>query len=222
MREFSDIGCFFDFDGVLVDSVGIKTTAFRKLFESFGEETLAKVLEHHRLNGGISRIDKIQYSHTHFVGSPLSEAELQAWGRRYSQQVVEQVIDAPWIAGAEDFLVRMQGRCPIFVISGTPEDELKKVIQARNMEGYFTEILGSPIRKPAHIRNLLNTYQLVPENCVFIGDALTDYDAARETGLHFLGIQGDVELPEEALVLPDCTGLQSAIEKIFFRAGISF
>lgn len=215
MRDFSNIGCFFDFDGVLVDSVGIKTTAFRQLFEHFGEEILAKVLEHHRLNGGISRIDKIQYSHTHFVGRPLSDTELNQWGKRYSGEVVSQVIEAPWIKGAEDFIVQMQGRCPIFVISGTPEDELRQVIDVRNMAGYFTEILGSPTRKPVHIRNLLRTYQLAPENCVFIGDALTDYDAAKETGLHFIGIQGDVELPDDAAMLPDCTGLQSAIERIF-------
>ncbi len=214
MDDFSDSACFFDFDGVLVDSVGIKTTAFRQLFESFGEETLAKVLEHHRLNGGISRIDKIQYSHTHFVGTPLSAGELQQWGQRYSREVVSQVIDAPWIAGAEDFLVRMRGRCPIFVISGTPEDELKQVIDARKMAGYFTEILGSPTKKPVHIRNLLKAYHLAPENCVFIGDALTDYYAAKQTGLHFLGIQGDVALPGDAVMLPDCTGLQDAIEEL--------
>lgn len=217
MRDYSDIGWFFDFDGVLVDSVGIKTAAFRQLFEHFGEDVLAKVLEHHRLNGGISRIDKIQYSHTHFVGTPLSDAELQEWGRRYSQRVVDQVVDAPWIAGAEEFLVRMQGRCPIFVISGTPEDELKRVISARHMEGYFTEILGSPIRKPAHIRHLLKAYRLEPESCVFIGDALTDYHAAKETGLHFVGIQGDVELPADAVMLPDCTGLLEAVEELLSK-----
>jgi hypothetical protein len=50
---------------------------------------------------------------------------------------------------------------------------------------------------------------------VFVADALTDYHAARETGLHFLGIQGDVELPEDALILPDCTGLQRAVADIF-------
>jgi HAD superfamily hydrolase (TIGR01549 family) len=211
MHDVSHIGCFFDFDGVLSDSVGVKTDAFRTLFKHYGEAVLAEVLEHHRLNGGISRIDKIQYAHTHFVGSPLSEEELEDWGRRYSKLVVEQVINAPWIDGAEEFLIRMQGRCPLFVISGTPEDELKQVMAARNMSAYFTEILGSPIRKPVHINHLLQAYHLNPASCVFIGDALTDYHAARETGLHFVGIQGDVELPEDAVLLPDCTALWETI-----------
>ncbi|MEJ2133879.1 MAG: HAD-IA family hydrolase [Desulfofustis sp.] len=220
MIDSSPISCFFDFDGVVVDSVGVKTEAFRVLFEPYGSAILHQVLEHHRLNGGISRIDKIQYSHTHFVGAPLDEHELKQWGRRYSELVVDRVIAAPWIKGAENILEDMQGRCRIFLISGTPEDELKQVIAARKMEHYFDEILGSPIKKPAHIRRLLSAYRLQPASCVYIGDALTDYHAARETGLHFLGIQGDVELPEDAVVLPDCTGLKKALTGIFPDSGL--
>ena len=215
MSDCHSVSCFFDFDGVVVDSVGVKTEAFRLMFEPYGSEILAQVLEHHRLNGGISRIDKIRHSHAHFVGVPLSEDELASWGRRYSELVVDRVIAAPWIRGADKFLEEMQGSCRIFLISGTPEDELKQVVAARNMTHFFDEILGSPIKKPAHIRALLSTYRLQPECCVFIGDALTDYYAARETGLHFLGIQGDVELPDDARMLPDCTGLKRALADLF-------
>ena len=215
MNESEKLSWFFDFDGVVVDSVGVKTEAFRILFEPYGSEILSQVLEHHRLNGGISRIDKIQYSHTHFVGTPLSDIELANWGKKYSELVVDRVIEAPWIRGAQEFLVEMQGRCRIFLISGTPEDELKRVVKARGITHYFDKILGSPIRKPAHIRTLLADYHLEPHLCVYVGDALTDYHAARETGLHFLGIQGDVELPDDARILPDCDGLQRAAADIF-------
>ena len=214
MNESEKLSWFFDFDGVVVDSVGVKTEAFRILFEPYGKEILSQVLEHHRLNGGISRIDKIQHSHTHFVGTPLSDIELANWGRKYSELVVDRVIQAPWIRGAQEFLEEMQERCRIFLISGTPEDELKRVVKARGITHYFDKVLGSPIRKPAHIRTLLSDYQLKPHSCVYVGDALTDYHAARETGLHFLGIQGDVELPEDARMLPDCSGLKRAASEI--------
>ena len=83
------------------------------------------------------------------------------------------------------------------------------------MSHYFNEILGSPIKKTDHIRALLAAYQLEPASCLFIGDALTDYHAARKTGLHFLGVQGDVELPDDARMLPDCRGLKQAMSEIF-------
>lgn len=202
---------FFDFDGVLVDSVGVKTDAFAALFEPYGHEILARVLEHHRLHGGISRVDKIQYSHTHFVGAALSEVELANWSQDYSRLVLERVIKADWIAGAREFLEEVYEQSLVFVISGTPEDELVQVIRVRQIDHYFSEILGSPTRKPEHVRNLVAKYGLDPAACVFIGDALTDYDAARETGLQFIGIQGDVSFPDGALVLPDCTGLKAAL-----------
>lgn len=82
------------------------------------------------------------------------------------------------------------------------------------MSRYFREILGSPIKKPEHVKTLLARYRLLPERCVFIGDALTDYNAAKSTGLHFVGIYSEVDFPDGTCVLPDCTGLQEAIGKI--------
>ncbi len=46
MNEIKAI--FFDFDGVLADSVEIKTLAFAKLFEQYGKEVVNIVVEHHR------------------------------------------------------------------------------------------------------------------------------------------------------------------------------
>ena len=51
----------FDFDGVLVESVDIKTKAFAKLFENEGPEIVNKVVEYHLANGGVSRFKKFDY-----------------------------------------------------------------------------------------------------------------------------------------------------------------
>ncbi len=206
---------FFDFDGVLVDSNSTKTDAFRTLFADYDQETVAQILAYHNRHGGISRVEKIQYAHRQIIKQPLTDTELARWATTYSDLVVNTVVGVPWIDGAKKFLDNIQGSLPIFVVSGTPEDELIYIINRRNMSGYFQEILGSPIKKPEHIRNLLVSYKLVPEHCIFIGDALTDYNAARETGLHFVGIQGEVVFPEGTPVLPDCLGLQGAIAEHF-------
>jgi len=202
---------FFDFDGVILDSVAIKTTPFVELFKPYGDQVLSQLLEYHRLHGGISRIDKIKFAHEHFIGTPLTENELAAWGQRYSQLLADTVVGADWIPGAREFLEEVRGEVPVFVISGTPEPELLRLIKKRNMSDYFTEMRGSPTRKPEHIRDLIARYELNPDHCVFIGDAMTDYHAARETGLLFVGIQGDIEFPEGTVVLPDCRRLKETI-----------
>ena len=43
---------FWDFDGVIKDSVPVKTEAFRKIFLPFGANVAKKVVGHHLENGG--------------------------------------------------------------------------------------------------------------------------------------------------------------------------
>jgi len=43
----------FDFDGVLADSVEVKTEAFALLYKPYGQKVVEKVVSHHRDNGGI-------------------------------------------------------------------------------------------------------------------------------------------------------------------------
>jgi len=212
---------FFDFDGVLIDSVPTKTEAFRTLFKDYPEEIIEKVLSHHKQHGGISRVEKIANAHANFIGVPLDEDQLQQWASRYSELVLEKVIIEKWIAGAEEFLLSIRDTgLKVFVISGTPEVELKHILQQRGISHHFNECLGSPIRKPEHITMLLDKYNLEPIECVFIGDAYTDSDAAKETGLHFIGIQGEVEFVGGTIVLDDCCNLQAAIDSLFATQNI--
>ncbi len=207
---------FFDFDGVLVDSVPIKTQGYISLFKDYDDEIVEQVIRHHKINGGISRVEKIRHAHEAIIGKPLSPQEIKAWAGQYAGLVARKVIEAPWIPGAKDFLDSCPDHIKVFVISGTPEPELKQIIEKRNMARYFDEILGSPKPKPDHIRMLLEKYRLEPERGVFIGDALTDFLAAKETGLNFLGIQGEVDFPEGTRVLSDCRPLWVTLEQISF------
>lgn len=202
---------FFDFDGVLVDSNQIKVTAFYELFRDFDTDVADKLVHYHKQHGGISRVVKIQYAFEKILGIHLPQEKLNTMAKAYSELVIEKVIHANWIPGAEQTLQNIQEKLPVFVISGTPQDELRLVITRRKIGHYFNEILGSPIMKPEHIANLCKQYTLQPEQCVFVGDAFTDYDAARRFDMPFIGIQGDFTFAEGVTVLPDCKGLLQAI-----------
>lgn len=204
---------FFDFDGVILDSAPVKTLGFISLFEGYDTTIVDKVVQYHKEHGGISRVEKIKYAHDTIIGKPLTDDDLHLWANNFSTLVLDKMMTVPWIMGAKSFLENQGNNLLIFVISGTPEEELKQIIEKRGMSPYFNEILGSPVKKASHIKMLLNKYKLTPSQCVFIGDALTDYHAAQQTGLHFIGIQGEVQFPDGARVLPDCQALASAILK---------
>ena len=72
---------FFDFDGVLADTVEVKTRAFAHIFEPFGAAVRDKVIEHHRNNSGVPRADKFRYYFEHFLkkteAAGLTSGEIQ-------------------------------------------------------------------------------------------------------------------------------------------------
>lgn len=205
---------FFDFDGVILDSTHIKTEAFRKMYQPWGEEIVSKVIDHHHSKGGISRVEKIAHYHTEFLKQPLSEKEHQALCCQFSESVKDLVVQCEWIPGARDFLEKYHEILPLYVVSGTPEDELNEIIQRRHMAHYFKEICGSPVRKTVHVERIVKRENYTRQRCFFIGDALTDMDAARKTYLHFIGIQGAVDFPEGVKVLQNCELLEDALRQI--------
>ncbi|HSO42953.1 MAG TPA: HAD hydrolase-like protein [Rhodospirillales bacterium] len=201
---------FFDFDGVLAESLDIKIRAFIALYEEYGPEILERVLAHHRAQGGVSRIQKIRYCHREMLGIQLQPEELMALGRRFSSLVVDAVVDSVWVEGARELLDGLVGRLPLFVVSGTPEPELHDIVSRRGMDDYFVSVRGSPPDKITVIRELLDAHDLPAERVLFVGDAMTDHDAAQATGLRFIGRVAPGEenpFPAATAIVPDLTAL---------------
>ena len=79
----------FDFDGVILDSVNVKTKAFELLYEEYGPEIQKKVVKYHLDNGGISRFEKFKFYHKNFLNKEISENELLLLGSKFSSLVFE-------------------------------------------------------------------------------------------------------------------------------------
>lgn len=186
---------FFDFDGVLADSVEVKTRAFARLFEPYGLDIVSKVVDHHRKNGGMTRVDKFRHYYQEFLGKPLDKAELQRLCNDFSRLVVDEVVTALEIPGAEEFLKKWYKWVQCFVISATPDEEIKEIVKRRGMDIYFHEILGSSCSKSDNVNYLLNKYGFAFRQCLFFGDAESDYRAAAASGVDFIGILPDSNAP---------------------------
>ena len=82
----------FDFDGVIKDSVDIKTDAFRELYKQYGDDIVKKVIEHHHKNGGVSRFKKIEYYHKEYLRLPLKGNQIDEIASKFSNIVLNKVI----------------------------------------------------------------------------------------------------------------------------------
>ena len=163
---------------------------------------------------GISRVEKIREAHLKFLGIDLSDDELRAITGRYSSLVVEAVVECDWVPGAKAFLDAHVGRTPMFVVSGTPQDEMRRIAERRGMSDYFVAVRGSPPRKPPIFRELLDRHGLSAERTLYVGDAIFDYHSAQEVGLPFVGRISHGEqspFPEGTRTVYDLTELPDLI-----------
>jgi phosphoglycolate phosphatase-like HAD superfamily hydrolase len=203
----------FDFDGVILDSVDIKTKAFARLFEEQGPEVVRQVVAHHLAHGGVSRFRKFQHIYENILHLPMPEGESERLGERFSDLVFDEVVKAAWIPGAPEFLEKYHASHRCFIASGTPQDELRQIVGLRDLERYFLGIFGSPTTKEEITRGILQREGLQTGDVLFVGDALTDYNAAKACGVNFVGITsgGSDPFPAGTRVLPDLRDLAGAI-----------
>lgn len=177
----------FDFDGVIVDSVNIKTLAFIRLFERYGNDLVAKIVKHHKSHGGVSRFDKIRHYHKAYLKKDISERQVGILANRFSGIVLGQVVRAPFIKGVLDFMNTLKEK-NLFLISATPEDEIKLIVRKRGLHKYFTDILGSPRTKKENLKALIAKYGLNYRECVYFGDSQEDKLAAADFKIRFVPI----------------------------------
>jgi phosphoglycolate phosphatase-like HAD superfamily hydrolase len=176
---------FFDFDGVILESANVKTEAFVELFKKY-PHIQGSVKQHHLQNQGVSRYKKFEWIYENLLHQPLSELESQELGKQFSNLAFDKVVQSPFVPGALELLQSIHHRSLCFIASGTPEEELKQIVSKRNLAFYFEDVCGIPRSKTQIVLEIIQKYKLNPLDCWFIGDATTDYEAAKETKLNFI------------------------------------
>ena len=204
----------FDFDGVLVESVDVKTQAFGVLYAEYGDRIVEQVKAYHLLHGGVSRFEKFRYYHEVLLGKDLTQEEETGLGDRFSQYVEDAVVTAKYVAGAYEFLENNYQSIPLFVASGTPDQELKRIIERRNMQHYFVSVHGSPAKKGDIIQSIITNHQFNCDRTLMVGDAIADYEGAIIAGVKFIGrvlrYPETAPFPAKIAILPDLTCLSSS------------
>lgn len=176
----------FDFDGVILDSLEVKTQAFYDMYLPYGVEVAEKVAAHHLAYGGVSRFEKFKIYHRDFLGQEIDEQKVSELADEFSRRVFEGVVNSPEVTGIREFLENYYQRYKMWVITGTPTVEIREIVKAVSMDRFFVDLYGSPEKKDYWTDKILNEENLQPSEVVFVGDATTDRDAAIKNNVHFI------------------------------------
>lgn len=179
---------FFDFDGVIADSNGIKEDGFKHIVSRFPDELTQKFVEYHRTNGGLSRFEKIRFFYEKILGQSISEEEIQAQSQLFSSYVKQRLLDPHiLIHDTINFIEKYSQRFPLHVMSASEEQELQTICQFHHIDKFFRTIRGSPKKKHILIQETLHQFGYNPKKTILIGDSLNDYEAAQQNGIIFWG-----------------------------------
>ena len=206
----------FDFDGVIAESVNIKTKAFIKLYGKYGAEIVNKVSEHHTANGGMSRFEKFKFYHKKYLGVKLNVNGIKELSRLFSNIVVNEVIQAPFVLGAFDFLCKYNGEYDFFILSATPESEIRKIASEKKIARFFKGVYGSPKSKYFHIENIIKIFSYDRDEVVFIGDSVNDLAAAKKSKIKFIAriLENNDQLIDEKYQMKNLRKLNYIINSI--------
>ena len=204
----------FDFDGTLVKSNEIKTWAFGELYKENGENIVQQIITYHKKHEGVSRFVKFCYWNENLLGQSYTEEIGENLSRTYSQLVIDAVVQAPYIEGALEFLKKHYQHIPLFIASGTPEQELRGIIKQRSIPHFFQGVFGSPATKTEILQGILTMHQLYADKVLMVGDALTDWEGAQGVGAEFIGIQSGKSsniFPSTKILLNNFTELDKCV-----------
>jgi HAD superfamily hydrolase (TIGR01549 family) len=189
MTSFTEIKTiFWDFDGVIMDSMPIRDQGFVEVLKDYPEEQVNKLLAYHKANGGLSRYVKFRYLFEHIRKEKVSDGKVQELADSFSSIMLEKLKNPEFLVGQTvDFIETHYEKYAMYIVSGSDQKELREICGAVGIDQYFQGIYGSPTPKNQLVRNIIEIENCKPSESILIGDSINDYEAAKANNLRFYG-----------------------------------
>lgn len=197
--------CFFDVNGVLIDSNLANAQAMAEAFG--GDRRLQeKIVRLYLRLTGIDRGSKIRIIQEQLLGVPFAEGEFGLRWARFKELGKHAMLSAPLKEGCKEVLVALGSRGIMRIaLSNTPGSELHETLAAHGLRQLLDRIEGGgDWPKSESLRRLLEEFPFALPECLFFGDGKGDLAAARSNGMPFVAIASDPEefMAEEGFAGP--------------------
>ena len=162
MKEFANKeNILWDFDGVILDSMEIRSEGFRKVLKSYPSSEVEELIEYHLKNGGLSRYVKFRYFFEKIRGEEIKEEKVQELASQYSE-IMRAALTFPerLIKEVMDFIKTHAEQFRMHIVSGSDGEELRFLCNKLGIDQYFISIQGSPTPKIDLVNEILEQKRL--------------------------------------------------------------
>ena len=183
---------FWDYDGVIMDSMPVRTEGFRLLFSNYSASQVGKLIDYHLENGGLSRYVKIRYFFEKVLHQSISEDEVFEWAGKYSVLMLKQLKNPDKLIMQTIIFIEANHKDYNFhIVSGSDGKELNEICKAISINQYFDSISGSPTPKKKLVKDIIAANKYSSNECILIGDSKNDFEAAEANKIHFAGYNNE-------------------------------
>lgn len=184
---------FWDFDGVILDSMLIRDKGFREVLRGYPSGEVDKLMEFHNLNGGLSRYVKFRYFFEKIRNQSITETEVKQWANKFSLIMKKLLVDnSILIEDSVTFIKENYTKYQMHIVSGSDGIELRYLCEKLGLSNYFISIQGSPTPKAKLVSELLDFYHYINSNVILIGDSMNDQEAAHLNRISFYGYNNNL------------------------------
>jgi HAD superfamily hydrolase (TIGR01549 family) len=183
---------FWDFDGVIMDSMPVRNRGFELVLKEFPNEQVELLMQFHLKNGGLSRYVKFRHFFEEIRGGNITEEEIKEWAQKFSEIMREELVQPAFLIGDSlNFIKENYKKFNMHIVSGSDGEELRYLCEKLEISRYFISIHGSPVPKKELVHSLLIKHEYKGDDTILIGDSINDYEAAEINDIDFCGYNNE-------------------------------
>ena len=185
MKRISTV--IFDCDGVMFDSRQANANYYNQILATFGLPSMAG--------------DEAEFVHSHTADESIQHifrgTSFVELAKDYRMQIdyfpfIKDMIMEP---GLKELLKMLKPQYGLAVATNR-SDTIGKVLESNGLTKYFDIVVSSldvqrPKPHPEAIHKILDFFQISPEQCLYVGDSLVDWQTARASGVTLVAYQND-------------------------------
>jgi phosphoglycolate phosphatase-like HAD superfamily hydrolase len=179
---------FWDFDGVILDSMPVRNRGFELVLKDYPDEDVNSLMKFHLENGGLSRYVKFRYFFEKILNKDVNNDDIDKWAQKFSAIMRKELVQPKLLINDSiNFIKENNKNFEMHIVSGSDGDELRYLCDELGISQYFISIHGSPVPKKELVHNLLLKHKYIEEDTALIGDSINDFEAANVNNVTFYG-----------------------------------
>ncbi|MCS5489174.1 HAD family hydrolase [Algoriphagus limi] len=178
----------WDFDGVILNSNGIRSEGFREVLQDYPEDQINHLLEFHEKNGGLSRFVKFEYFFSEIRKEKVNQKLIGQMVQNFSMIMKKRLLDRRLLfSDTLNFIEKNYTNKVFYIASGSEEKELNYLCNQLGIDSYFNNIKGSPKSKIEIVKEIVENHKRDLNYTILIGDSINDFEAALKNDISFFG-----------------------------------